>query len=205
MNFLHRNIGKIINKSLLSFYRWIPFTYKVYLDVVVDSVGRSTLSSTGFVTFSDMASVVDAVKSPLSCDPYIFKVSIAPDPRDLIWENAHINHSYCKGREWTANLILGVDAILWGTVIASIQAWATIDHISTVPGFYWMDSFNENPFANGYLPVVTLLMIISVLPFIFEKVAQTLEKRKTKTDVQDSMLGRYFYYQVSEVKFVFSQ
>ena len=89
---------------------------------------------------------------------------------------------------------------MWGTVIASIQAWATIDYMSGIPGFQWIDAFNVNPkfssFVNGYLPVVTLLTIISVLPVIFEKVAYSFENRKTKSDVQDSMLGRYFYYQV---------
>ena len=98
---------------------------------------------------------------------------------------------------------MGFGAILWGTVIASIQAWATIDHISTVPGFRWMNAFSVDPkfaaFVNGYLPVVTLLIIITILPLIFEFVALNFENRKTKSDVQDSMLGRYFYYQVRNV------
>lgn len=196
-------------------------------DAVVDTVSGSTLSSTGFVTMNDMATVVAAVKSPLSHDPDVLRVKIAPDPRDLIWPNVHLNNTYCKGRELTvsssyficalenansaltekifsltfkANVILGFGALLWSTVVASIQAWATIDRISEVPGFSWMNSFNTNPsfssFVNGYLPVVSLLAIISILPLIFEQVAMTFENRKTKTDVQDSMLGRYFYYQV---------
>ena len=63
------------------------------------------MSSTGFVTFNDMASVVAAVKSPLSHDPDVLRVSIAPDPRDLVWENAHTNNSFCKGREWTVSFL----------------------------------------------------------------------------------------------------
>ena len=63
------------------------------------------MSSTGFVTFNDMASVVAAAKSPLSHNPDVLRVSIAPDPRDIIWENAHINLSYCKGREWTVSYL----------------------------------------------------------------------------------------------------
>ena len=63
-----------------------------------------------------------------------------------------------------------------------------------------MGALNVNPkfssFVNGYLPVVALLVIITILPFLCEGVAQNFENRKTKTEVQDSMLGRYFYYQV---------
>ncbi len=51
-------------------------------------------------------------------------------------------------------------------------------------------------FVNGYLPVVALLCLIMILPVIFELVARIYEKRKTVSDVQNSMLGRYFYYQV---------
>jgi hypothetical protein len=51
-------------------------------------------------------------------------------------------------------------------------------------------------FVNGYLPVVALLCLIMILPVIFELVARIYEKRKTVSDVQNSMLGRYFFYQV---------
>lgn len=106
-----------------------------------------------------------------------------------------------------ANVILGFGALLWSTVVASIQAWATVDNVSNVPGFYWLSAFEGNTkfsnFVNGYLPVVSLLVIICILPLIFEKVAHTFENRKTKTDVQDSMLGRYFYYQVNYFTYPF--
>jgi len=173
------------------------------IDVVVDTVSGSTLSSTGFVTFNDMASVVAAAKSPLSHDPDVLTVSIAPDPREIIWENAHLNIYYCRGREWTANIIIGFGAILWSTVVASIQAWATVDRLATVPGLYWMEIMNISPtftsFVNGYLPVVALLGIISLLPLIFQKVAQNFENRKTKSDIQHSIMGRYFYYQLANI------
>ncbi len=64
-----------------------------------------------------------------------------------------------------------------------------------------MNTFNVDTefssFVNGYLPVVALLVIISLLPLMFETIAHKFEYRKTKSDVQNSMLGRYFYYQVS--------
>ncbi len=72
-------------------------------DVVVDTVSGSTLSSTGFVTMNDMATVVAAVKSPLNHDPDVLRVKIAPDPRDLVWPNVHLNNTYCKGRELTVS------------------------------------------------------------------------------------------------------
>ena len=50
-------------------------------------------------------------------------------------------------------------------------------------------------FVNGYLPVAALLALTMVLPIIFEFLATSYERRKRLSDVQDSMLGRYFYFQ----------
>ena len=54
-------------------------------------------------------------------------------------------------------------------------------------------------FVNGYLPVVALLVLILILPLIFQFLAMKYERRKTYSEVQRSMLGRYFYYQVFNI------
>ena len=38
-----------------------------------------------------------------------------------------------------------------------------------------------------------------ILPVIFEYIAVKYERRKTLSDVQASMLGRYFYYQLANI------
>ena len=73
------------------------------IDVVLDSVSGSTMSSTGFVTFDDLATVTCAAKAPLSHDHNNLKASLAPDPSEIRWENAHENDTYSKGREWTVS------------------------------------------------------------------------------------------------------
>lgn len=66
----------------------------------------------------------------------------------------------------------------------------------------WLESLTNNqlyPFLISYLPVVALLSLILILPVIFEYVAVTYEKRKTYSDVQNSVLNRYFYYQLANI------
>ena len=167
------------------------------IDEVVDSVVGVTMSSTGFITFNDLSTLACAVKTPLFHQPDVLVVKMAPEPRDIIWENAHVNLGWSKGREWTANVLLGLGAILWSIPVASIQALATADQLSMVPGMSWAASGEVSPFVNGYLPVVLLLTIICILPFIFYMVALLYEDRKTNSDIQISIIGRYFYYQVS--------
>ncbi len=63
----------------------------------------------------------------------------------------------------------------------------------------WIQDFDEGKLKvliNAYLPVVTLLAIIMILPLIFEFIAVSYEKRKTLSDVNKSIVSRYFYYQV---------
>jgi hypothetical protein len=53
--------------------------------------------------------------------------------------------------------------------------------------------------VNGYLPVVLLLTIILILPLVFYAVALHYEDRKAKSEIQKSIIGRYFYYQLANI------
>ena len=86
--------------------------------------------------------------------------------------------------------------------LTAIQAFAKADYIAQIPGMEWIftaggDSLSR--FVNGYLPVAALLALTMVLPVIFEFLATKFERRKRLSDVQNSMLGRYFYFQVLNV------
>jgi hypothetical protein len=95
-----------------------------------------------------------------------------------------------------------VGVILWSFPLASIQAFAKAEFLAKIPGMEWILTFhggNLTNFVNGYLPVVALLGLIVILPVIFEQIAVHYEGRKTFSDVQASMLTRYFYYQLANI------
>ena len=157
------------------------------------------MSSTGFVTFLDLTSVTCAVTTPLTSKPQILDVSVAPEPRDIIWNNAHVSAKEIVGRERIVNFLLIVGGFFWIFPLAAIQAFAKADFIARIPGMEWIltaGGGSVSKFVNGYLPVVALLTLILILPLMFEVIARKYERRKTVSDVQASMLGRYFYYQV---------
>lgn len=68
------------------------------------------------------------------------------------------------------------------------MAWISTLHGGTIAGF-----------VNGYLPVVLLLTIIMILPILLHAVALHYEDRKTRSDVQKSIIGRFFYYQLANI------
>lgn len=66
-----------------------------------------------------------------------------------------------------------------------------IFHAAMIPGLEWINDIGGDqwkPLVNGYLPVITLLGLILILPLIFQLIATSYEKRKTISDVEDCKL-----------------
>jgi hypothetical protein len=160
------------------------------------------MSSTGFVTFLDLTSVTCAASTPLSSKPQILDVSVAPEPRDILWQNAHTSAKIRDRRADQVNFFLLIGVFFWIFPLAFIQAFAKAEFIARIPGMEWVLTANGgsvSAFVNGYLPVVALLCLILILPVVFEFVALRYERRITYADVQKSMLDRYFYYQIVNI------
>eukprot|EP00535_Pseudo-nitzschia_heimii_P001597 CAMPEP_0197185942 /NCGR_PEP_ID=MMETSP1423-20130617/12922_1 /TAXON_ID=476441 /ORGANISM="Pseudo-nitzschia heimii, Strain UNC1101" /LENGTH=866 /DNA_ID=CAMNT_0042637123 /DNA_START=119 /DNA_END=2716 /DNA_ORIENTATION=- len=159
----------------------------------------SSMSSTGFVTFLDLTSLTIAASAPLTSKPQVLDVTVAPEPKDIIWKNAHISLKTQTHRENITNIILGMIGFLWIFPLTAIQAFAKAEYIAQIPGMEWIltaGGGSVSHFVNGYLPVAALLALTMILPVIFEFLARNYERRKRLSDVQNSMLGRYFYFQV---------
>jgi len=197
-NILRRTAGRLGLDFVVAIFRHVTKQCSTALENVVGQ----TMSSTGFVTFLDLSSTTCAASAPLTVKASVLDVSVAPEPREIIWENAHVSQKVQRRRELITNFVLFLGAILWSFPLAAIQAVSKAEIIAQIPGMEWiltMHGGKYTSFINGYLPVVALLALILVLPLIFEFVALKYERRKTFSDVQASMLGRYFYYQLANI------
>ena len=167
-----------------------------------DGVIGTTMSSTGFVSFLDLSSTTVAASAPLTVKSHSLKASIAPEPREILWQNAHVAQTTQLSREVHVNIVLFFGVILWSFPLTAIQVFAKAEYIAQIPGMEWILSFNGGvltSFVNGYLPVVALLFLICVLPIIFQQLAVYYERRKAISDVQASICRRYFYYQLANI------
>jgi hypothetical protein len=166
------------------------------------NVVGTTMSSTGFVTFLDLTSVATAASTPLTHKPNVLRATVAPEPRDIRWRSAPVLEKTVTRRENFVNILLTFGIVLWSIPLTAIQAFATAEQVARLPGMDWVLTFDAGHFTsfiNGYLPVIALLSLIMLLPIIFEQIAVRYEHRKTVSDVQRSMLGRYFYYQLANI------
>ena len=169
---------------------------------LLDDEKLNEMSKTGFVTFLDLSAVTCVASAPLTHKPNTLEVVVAPEARDVLWQNSHYTSDLRKRRESNANNFLVVGALLWSIPLAFIQGVSSAENVAQIPGMDWIleyDNGNLKVFINAYLPVLALLGLILILPVIFEKVATSYEKRKTLSDIQQSIVGRYFYYQLANI------
>jgi Calcium-dependent channel, 7TM region, putative phosphate len=173
---------RVLGRLGLDFFIFISKFARNQLDSALEGVLAETMSSTGMVTS--------------------LEVSVAPEPREIIWENAHVSRKFQSHRETISNVVLFLGVLLWSFPLAFIQAVAKIDVIAQIPGMEWLLEYDGGSFSrsvNGYLPVVALLTLIMILPVVFEYIAIKFEQRKTLSDVQASILTRYFNYQLVNI------
>ena len=86
-------------------------------------------SSTGFVTMTNLTSVSTAIGTQLCHIPDALNAKMAPDPRDIIWENIHIHDTVSEKAKIFAAVIVAVGAILWSIPVAFIQVYASVENL----------------------------------------------------------------------------
>ncbi len=215
---LRRVAGKLFLDFLSAVY---SYTSRKFNTVVVDSILSRTMSSTGFVTFTSLQPVTVCSGMSITHNKGL-AIATAPEPNDIYWDNASVSLEVRTAKEQSASLLIMFGALIWSVPVATIQGIATTSEISKIPGFGWLDDSgvicdeDDAPVGgcsaeqrqqrefyinliNGYLPVLALLGLIQLLPFLFQAIAVFYESRKTKSDIQRSILRRFFYYQLANI------
>ena len=157
-------------------------------------------SSTAFVTFSSRVAKSVSYQMLLSHEFYKMSVVPAPSTSDIIWTNVHTPQSQVEARHQIAGMAFGVMAVFWSAVVASINAYSNLD--SLAEDYSWLQQYQSSliyKLLNHYLAVVILLILLSVLSFIFDLVARFYEGLKCESEIQDLIMTRYFYYQLANV------
>ena len=157
-------------------------------------------SSTAFVTLKSRVGTSSAHQLFLSHVHYSMIVKSAPNPKDCIWSNISIPARQIEMRKTIADSCLIVGAVFWSIVVGFITAVANLESISKeLP---WLNAYRNTiiyEVLNQYLAVALLLILLSILPFIFDLIARSYEGRKLESEIQNSIMTRYFYYQLANV------
>lgn len=157
-------------------------------------------SSTAFVTLSSRVAKSISHQMLLSHEHFTMEVLSAPNPKDIIWDNVSIPKAQVVARRTIAGATLVCGAVFWSAVVAFINASSNLDSISKV--FSWLSVYQDTELyqvANDYLAVLLLVILLALLPLIFDMIARNYEGLKLESEIQNSIMMRYFYYQLANV------
>ena len=143
-------------------------------------------SSTAFVTFTTrMAETIAHQMHLTDGDSTSMEINHAPNPTDIIWENVFIPKSQITMRTTITNVGLAIGAFFWSSLVNSVNHFAK--------------SFQIPENQQNFLSVVILLVFLLILPFIFDFIARHYECMKLESEIQNSIMTRYFYYQLVNI------
>ena len=211
--------GEEAESCVVSVYQWIAFVawrfvqifYNFFaellsllasaLDVFLVAMNcRSSgtvMSGTAFITFKKPTALATALQLRLDRHPQMMKTTQAPEKRDIYWNNIAVPQDQVESRIYIANVLLLAGVVFWSGIVALC---------STLPRqlkkWFNYDSSGESAGAimvREYLPVLALLGLLNLLPLLFKILAIAFEKRKLQSEVDISVVRRFFDYQMANV------
>lgn len=153
-------------------------------------------SGTAFVTFRSPAARVHATSAMLSRAPFSMRARDAPEPRDIIWANVAVSPKSVSRRLVLVNCGLALLLMSWTAVVSfcsnaprAAEKWGWVGSERSWVGNAVLSN----------LPSLALLGVMNLLPVIFKVTAHFYERRKSHSDVDLSVIKRYFMFQYVNV------
>lgn len=157
-------------------------------------------SSTAFVTFNSRVAKAISYQMLLSQEHYLMTVKMAPNPKDVLWGNVSTPEVQIQQRVMVADAICVFGALFWSYIVSSIYSVSNLDTIAKfIPSLKAYKGTVVYDQAGQYLALLILLIMLISLPLIFDTMSRYYEKLKLESDIQKSIMSRYFYYQLANV------
>jgi len=157
-------------------------------------------SSTAFITFKSRVACSMAYQMFLSTKFYNLKIYPAPQPGDIQWDNINIAEEQVDARKTVADVMFFIGALFWSVVVSFIATISNLDDLATK--YAWIKDYQGTYFysiLNSYLAALLLIVVLAILPFIFYFCAKFYEGIKLESKIQQSVMTRYFWYQLVNV------
>lgn len=146
----------------------------------------------------------------LSHQHFAIEIISAPNPKDIIWynipwlsisdvirSNVSIPQRQIFTRKVIADTALIIGAIFWSIVVTFVSSISNLELLSqNIP---WIQRTELYHFLNNYMAIGLLLAVLSSLPILFDFISRSYEGIKLESEIQNSILARYFYYQLANV------
>lgn len=133
-------------------------------------------SSSGFVTFTTILSQRLASREQCTRDVSAFRMYMAPDPHDVLYENLAEDDINASSWKWLGRLALLAVFLFWIPIVVAISGWTTLSSIQgTVPA---VKKFVEahptiGSLMSGVLATAALKIFMMFLPTVLHFIITT--------------------------------
>ncbi|CAK8997691.1 unnamed protein product [Durusdinium trenchii] len=158
---------------------------------------KKSSCTTGFVTFQLVQTRVMA-EQVLPSHRSNWHIRSAPEARDLVWSNASMPFKLISARNVVSQCVCLLGVLFWSVPVSTIQVWANEPTLRKFFPTLFEISHSScklcSTFLLKYVPVVTLILLLALLPIIFEAMTRRYERQKVKSDIHRIVLNRYMAY-----------
>lgn len=139
-------------------------------------VPLATEARAGFVTFSTLRDAHEASMVTLDTTPFAFRCRLAPELRDVCWENLGMHHRVKNIRALLGHATVFALIVFSFIPIAAISAITTLPNLTKILPAPVADYINSQPvlsgFLSGFLPSLANLVFLALLPIMLMAIAK---------------------------------
>ncbi|KAI9500036.1 hypothetical protein BX070DRAFT_231107 [Coemansia spiralis] len=185
-----------------------------HADAVVDQVRQEWLASSGrrdrtpvaFVTFEDAASAHFAAQSFTCSQPFQLRTDLAPEPRDVFWDNIALPFPARLLRGTLSLLVYVLMLVYWLTISLLLSMLVSPETLeSIIPKL--PELVEKNKWLRGLFqyttPTFMLSLMNSLVPYILNWLAR-VSGIQSRSRIQKSVLQRYFFFLIANVLLIFT-
>ncbi|KAJ2658779.1 hypothetical protein IWW48_003852 [Coemansia sp. RSA 1200] len=163
-------------------------------------------SAVGFVTFADAESAHLAAQSFSYAQPFQLRTELAPEPRDVFWDNVTLPLGARIARGCMSLVTYGLMLVYWLTISILLSMLVSPDFLKGyIPRLG--DLIDRNKWLKGLFQYTTPTFMLSIMnalvPYILNWLAR-LSGIQSRSGIQRSVLQRYFFFLVANVLLIFT-
>ncbi|KAI8367508.1 uncharacterized protein BYT42DRAFT_128832 [Radiomyces spectabilis] len=169
-------------------------------------LGKFLPTSVGFVTFEDAISANVVAQILIDSTPFRLRAQLAPEPRDVLWENIAMHARERAIRKFMVFIVLIFLVFFWVIPISYFSALTSEDSLQNY--FPWLiDLASKNKIlrqlVQGFLPTLGVVVFMSILPIIFNALS-VVEGFTTRSEAEESSFSKHFFFLLFNVLLVFT-
>ncbi|CAM9284974.1 unnamed protein product [Heterosigma akashiwo] len=162
------------------------------------------MASKAFITFKSFTPATIARQVMHSANPGYMKLSEAPEPSDIHWENINMNSRKAKVRHYfgvVLYILIVIGYVIPVTLISDVTSETYLRD-----QYAWIDSICSNTIVASAVDLIqpcSLLMLMITIPPIF-RLMGFMEGHMTESAINNQMLSRYYTFLIVNVLLVVS-